>query len=125
MQFFPVYLPAVRANDVHIKQASQPGGILDVRGKFLDGQRVGVQHIESFAASGLPDDILMERGELRPEKLLPQQPTTPLKAPSNERRILHRAADIHGKADKGLVVLSQQSLLMLYPALPGIQHLEQ
>ena len=99
--------------------------VLDVGGEFLDGQRVGVQHIERLTAGHFPDGVLIQRRQLCPQKLLAQQLTSPPKAPPDEGRILYRAADIHGKADERLVVPGQQLLLILHPALPCIQHLDQ
>ena len=125
MQFFPVHLAAVRAENIHIEQPPQRGGVLDIRGELLDEQRVGIQHIERLAASGFPADIPVQRGQFCPEKLLLQQLSAPLESPPDEGRILDRAADIHGKADQRLVILLQKHLLVLYPALPGVQHLHQ
>ena len=125
MQLFPLHLPTVRAENVHIEQPPQRGGVLDIRCELLDEQRVGIQHIERLAAGGFPADIPVQRGQFCPEKLLLQQLSAPLESPPDEGRILDRAADIHGKADQRLVILLQKHLLVLYPALPSVQHLHQ
>ena len=125
MQLLPVHLPAVGAQHIHIIEPSQRGGILDIGGQLLDGQRVGVQHIERLAAGGAAAGLLMQGRQPRPEKLLPQQLLSPGKAPADQGRVLDRAADIHSKADQRPVILFQKHPLALHPALPGIQHLHQ
>ena len=84
MQLLPVHLPPIRADDVHIKEPPQRCGVLDVGGELFDGQRVGVQHIERLAARDLPDGVLPQWHQLRPQELLTQQLTPPRKAPPDE-----------------------------------------
>ena len=122
VQFFPVHFPSIRADDVHIKEPSQRSGILHIRGEFLDEQRVRIQYIKRLTAGHFLADVLIDWSQLCPEELLTQKLPPALKAPPDERRILDRAADVHGKADEGLVILCQQLLLVLHPVLPGIQH---
>ena len=124
MQLLPVHLCSVRAQDIHIEEPPQRGGILNGCGDLLDGQGGGIQHIKGLAAGGSHADIGVQRGQPRPEKLLAQKLPPHGKPPPDQRRILHRACNVHGKTKKGLVVLLKQFLLVLHPALTGIQHLQ-
>ena len=125
LQLFPVYFPPVRAQDVHIKQPPQRAGILHEGGHPLDLQRRSVQHIEGLAPGDSPADIGVKGRPTAAEELPLQQLPPPGKAPPDERRILHRPGDVHGKADQRLSVPGQQLLLVVYPALPGVQHLDE
>ena len=125
LQLFPVHLPPVRAQDVHIKQPPQRAGILHEGGQPLDLQRRSVQHIERLAPGDRPADIGGKGRPTAAEELPLQQLPPPGKAPPDERRILHRPGDVHGKADQRLSVPGQQLLLVVHPALPGVQHLDE
>ena len=125
MQLFAVHFDAVRPEDIHVEQPPQRRGVLDVGRELFDGQRVGVQHIERFTAGGRTSRVGVQRCELGPEELLPEQLLPAGKAPPDERRILDRTRDIHGKANERLLVLRQKLLLVMHPAFAGVQHFKQ
>ena len=125
-QFFPVQLPSVRVQNVHVKKTADRVPVLNLYCQPLHPGGGQIHHEISLIPRGLIPQDLVHRLLAKTHELLSEQGASVKKSAPDERSILYGPCDIHRKAHHCAAGMCRaQFALPVRTALPGVEHVRQ